>query len=67
MPQFQQKQRDPTQLKVQLNVKVTWEFREHLAKLAEESGVSLNHLVSNALQAAFPMHKITYSIPNLEP
>lgn len=57
MTKFQQKERDPHKVKVQLNVKVTWEFREHLTRLAEQNGVSINHLVNNALEASFPMRK----------
>lgn len=52
---FERKNVDPMKVKVQLNVKVTWEFREHLTAIAAQNGVSLNHLIGNTLQASFPM------------
>jgi len=48
---------DPTQLPVQLNVDVPFEFREHLYAIAEDQGVPVTHLVRNTLLAAFPLHK----------
>ena len=48
---------DPLQVKVQLNVKVPWEYREHLIRTALERGVSLNMLINNALMLVLPMHK----------
>ena len=40
---------DPKQTKVQLNVQVTWAFREQLREIADHRGVSLNALCVEAL------------------
>lgn len=53
---FERRISDPSKVKVQINVKVTWEFREHMTAIAARNGVSLNHLINNALEASFPMH-----------
>lgn len=46
---------DPTQVKVQLNIPVTWEFREHLTKIAADRHVSMSALIREALQRQHPM------------
>ena len=48
---------DPTQVKVQLNIKVPWEYREHLIATANERGVSLNRLVNDALNIVLPLYR----------
>lgn len=40
---------DPRQAKVQLNIQVTWAFREQLREIAEHRGTSLNALCVEAL------------------
>jgi hypothetical protein len=45
-----QKQRDPRQLPVQLNVQIPWAFREFLGAQAEREGTSLNKLCVGALR-----------------
>lgn len=54
---YPQREDDPRKVKVQLNVKVTWEYREHLVKTAAQRGISINQLVNDALQMVVPMHK----------
>lgn len=43
---------DPTQLPVQLNVQVPFEFREHLIEVARKRRISLSELVRSTLQEA---------------
>jgi hypothetical protein len=45
-----QKQKDPRQLPVQLNVQVPWAFREFLGAQAERDKTSLNKLCVEALR-----------------
>lgn len=54
---YPQREDDPRKVKVQLNVKVTWEYREHLIRTAHERGVSINQLVNDALQIVLPMYR----------
>lgn len=48
---------DPQLLPVQVNIKMTFQFREHLHKIASEQGVSLSHLIRNMLEASFPIYR----------
>lgn len=46
---FQQRQKDPTLLPVQLNVKVTWQLREDMVAIAKRKGVSMAQLSRDAI------------------
>ena len=48
-----QRNKDPRQLPVQLNVNVPWSFREFLIDQAKQEGLSLNKLVTRVLMAEF--------------
>lgn len=47
--------KDPRQAKVQLNVPITWEHREHLTKVAFDRHTSLAALVRDTLEERYPM------------
>lgn len=55
--EYPQREKDPRKVKVQLNVKVPWEYREHLVEVAQERGTTINHLVNEALMTVYPMHR----------
>lgn len=44
-----QKQKDPTQLPVQLNVKIPWQLREDMALIAKRRHISMAQLSREAL------------------
>lgn len=48
------RRRDAEDISVQINVRVPYHYRETLIRLADETGMSLNRLVINALVAAYP-------------
>jgi hypothetical protein len=45
--------RDPRQLPVQLNVKIPFDFREHLYQISKRQGVSMTSLVVDALRKEY--------------
>ena len=49
----QQRNKDPRQLPVQLNVNIPWSLREFLIDQAEKEGLSLNKLVKRVILAEF--------------
>jgi len=45
--------KDPTKVPVQLNVKIPWDFRQFLSEKSKDDRVSLNQLVSSALDKSY--------------
>lgn len=48
---------DPSQLPVQLNAQVPFEYREFLRRKAHDERVSMNWLVRNALYTVYPIRR----------
>lgn len=47
---MKERQTDPTQVSVQLNISVPWQFREDLVEIASQRGTSLAELVREAIK-----------------
>jgi len=47
---MKERQKDPTQVPVQLNISVPWQFREDLIAIAKERNTSLAELVREAIK-----------------
>jgi hypothetical protein len=45
---------DPKQTKVQLNIPVAWEYREHLHRIAANRHQSLASLIREAIETRYP-------------
>lgn len=48
-------QPDPSKVKVQLNVPITWEWMAHLDRISEARRVSKSQLVRTALEEKYPL------------
>lgn len=46
---------DPTKVKVQLNIPVTWEWMAHLDRLSETRRISKAQLVRDAIEEKYPL------------
>ena len=46
---MKERQTDPTQISVQLNISVPWQLREDLIDIADKRGMSLAELVRGAI------------------
>lgn len=44
-----QREKDPTQLPVQMNIKIPWQLREDMTEIAKRRNVSLAQLARDAL------------------
>jgi hypothetical protein len=49
------KQPDPTKVKVQLNVPITWEWMAHLDEISAERRTAKAQLVREAIEKAYPL------------
>ena len=48
-------QPDPTKVKVQLNVPITWEWMAHLDRISAKTKTSKSELVRSALEKTYPL------------
>ena len=47
---------DPSKVKVQMNVPITWEFREHLDNVSRARRISKSELIRMALEKEYPLN-----------
>jgi len=53
---------DPSKVKVQMNVPITWEFREHLDNVSRARRISKSELIRMALEKEYPMTPDVHSM-----